>query len=238
MAYAQKMVNVATYFGAKEHAMAELGKSEEEARVYAEAIVRQTQSAGGAKDMAAIQRGGEGVRLLTMFMTYFNVLYNRLEDVVRMSGTGKDSIPTTVARLSVLVVIPAILEGLMRGEPPDTEDDETWAEWIALKVILYGVATVPLARDVVSGALSKYGYSFTPISRPLQSVASMPDLIGNLFDDEEMTDAQRRALVTTLSAAFKLPASQINRILDYVAKQREGEIENPVRELLFGVKRN
>ena len=235
MAYAQKMVNVATYFGAKEHALAD-GKTEEQAIAHAEAIVRMTQSGAGAKDLAAIQRGGEGTRLVTQFMTFFSVLYNRLDDVVRLVGTGKQSIPHTVGRISVLLVIPAMLEAYLR-DPPDEEDEENWLQWHLTKIFLYGTATIPIIRDIASGALGEFGYTMTPAARAFETLARSGGIIEKVMEDEDLTDAQRRAAITAAAVAFKLPSSTINRIVDYAMRQREGEVERPFRDLVFGERR-
>jgi hypothetical protein len=57
------------------------------------------------------------------------------------------------------------------------------------------------------------------------------------MEDEDLTDAQRRAAITAAAVAFKLPSSTINRIVDYAMRQREGEVERPFRDLVFGERR-
>jgi hypothetical protein len=244
MAYAQKTVNVATWHGAYEHALDDvsnggLGKSEKEAANYAESIVRMTQAGGGMKDMTALQRGGPTQQIFTMFMTFFNVLYNRLEDVVRQQRTIRD-VPKTTARLAVLVVIPAMLEGLMRDQEPDDRDRDdpwSWIQFAATKSLLYGMASVPIARDVASGALGEYGYSLSPVGNSLNNMVRAAGGFERYFERGQMTNSQWRAAVNATGMLTKLPSNQLWKLYEFIdaASRREFRRDNAAEIALQAV---
>lgn len=225
MGYMQKTVNMVTWQGAYDQVIDERGH--DDAVKYADAVVRQTQSAGGVKDLAAIQRGNHAKQIFTMFYTFFNVLYNRLTDVTR------ENAPAAAARLTWLVFLPVLFEGLLRNKVP--EEEEEWLQWFALNSALYGVTTIPFVRDIVSGALSSYGYSVTPAGEFGKDIARATDGAYDLIvNDEEMTEAEFKAAFDALGIAAKLPTSQAWSTYQYLQKLDQGDIEDPLREFLVG----
>jgi hypothetical protein len=234
IAYVQKIVNQSTWHGAYEQAL-DQGKSEEHAVNYADAIVRQAQAGGGTKDMAVVQRGGPTQQIFYMFGTFFNVLYNRLQDVVRVSGISKKSVPEVTARLSVMLVMSVMMEEWMRGGEPD--DDEEWYEWAGKRVALYGVTTIPILRDIASGALGDYGYNVSPVGSAFRKMVQAAGGIEKYLEENEMTEAQWKALVTSFGVLTKLPINALWKGIKYAERAGEGDLNNPVRELIFGVDR-
>jgi len=224
MGYIQKTVNMITWQGAYENAI-EAGESHERAVNIADASVRQSQSAGGVKDLAQIQRGTPTHQIFVMFYTYFSVLYNRLTD------TGKDIKelkPEVVARLSYLILMPVFFETLLRGKEPEDEDE--WLEWFAVQSALYTLTTIPFARDIASGAMGEYGYSITPVEKFGQAVSRA---YKGAMDDDEMTEAEFRAAFDALGVAFKLPTGQAWSFYEYM--RDIDDVEDPIRELIVGV---
>ncbi|MDR0827355.1 MAG: hypothetical protein LBN33_05695 [Desulfovibrio sp.] len=76
MGIAQMSVDLPTWWGAYSKGLKEFAGSEEQAARYADSMVRMSQSSGSTKDLARVQRGGDFLRLTTMFYSYFNTLYN------------------------------------------------------------------------------------------------------------------------------------------------------------------
>lgn len=233
MGTVQKMVNMATWYGAYAKAIDE-GKNETRATQYADASVRQSQSGGGVKDLAAIQRGGEGQQMFVMFYTYFSVLHNRLSETGRQVK-GKQRIkdtPHVAARLTWLILLPVFFEALARNEWPD-EDDEPISWWLR-RSMLYGLVTIPMARDIASGVAGEYGYNMSPVASLLErSVRGLQGVVG-LFDPEgEMTEGQMRGLMDAVGVTAKLPTGQLWILYNWLARATEGELENPVHELIY-----
>lgn len=144
-ALADKQVAGATWLGAYNQTIAE-GRTDEDAVAYADKAVRLSQGAGGAKDLAAIQRNTEFTKLLTMFYTPFSVLYARLRDIGHQQALeGIGYLPTAVARAFWLVAFPAIAGEVLAGRGPDDDEDETW--WAVRQMMLYPIAAIPVVRD-------------------------------------------------------------------------------------------
>ena len=185
---ADRMVSMPTWLGAYRKTLAE-GGSEETAVRAGDRAVRLSQGAGGAKDLAAVQRNTEIMKLVTMYYTPFSALYARMRDAGH-STRGVRDLPRLVARSIGLVILPAVLGELLAGRPPD--DDEDPVAWAARKALLYPAASIPIFRDLVQWQLDPLlaslsggnlqhqpGYKFTPIISAVEKLARMP---GHAFD--------------------------------------------------------
>ena len=185
---ADRMVSMPTWLGAYRKTLAE-GGSEETAIRAGDRAVRLSQGAGGAKDLAAVQRNTEIMKLVTMYYTPFSALYARMRDAGH-STRGVRDLPRLVARSIGLVILPAVLGELLAGRPPD--DDEDPVAWAARKSLLYPAASIPIFRDLVQWQLDPLlaslsggnlqhqpGYKFTPIISAVEKLARMP---GHAFD--------------------------------------------------------
>lgn len=229
----QKTVNMASWYGAYSKAIDE-GQSEQRATQYADAVVRQSQSGAGVKDMAAIQRGGEGSQMFTMFYTYFSVLHNRLTESGRQLK-GKQRIkdtPHVAARLTWLILLPVFFESLARREWPD--EDEEPISWWAKRIMLYGIVTVPFARDIASGVAGDYGYNMSPVASLLEKSVRGIQGIGAAFDpEEEMTDGQLRGLFDAVGVTAKLPSGQLWILYNWLNRAASDELESPIHELIY-----
>ena len=229
----QKMVNMATWYGSYRKSIDE-GKTARRAHNIADASVRQSQSGGGMKDLAAIQRGGEATQLMTLFYTYFSVLHNRLTETGRQA-MGKQRVkdsPVVAARLAWLIFLPVIFEAMMRGREPEDDDNAAW--WWAKQMALYGVVTIPLARDAASKLLGEYGYTFTPVAGTIAKVIRGLGSIGDAIDpNEDLTDGEMKGLLNAAGFAAKLPAGQLWVLYKWFEGFKEGTLEEPVRELIY-----
>lgn len=184
-AWADRQVSAPTWLGAYRQALAE-GKNEEDAVRAGDQAVRLSQGAGGAKDMASVQRNNELMKLITMYYTPFSVLYARLRDVgynVEQKGAGY--LPMAAARLLALVVLPAVIGDLLAGRGPDDDEDSVW--WAIRKILLYPLATIPVIRDMAgyleAGMIKITGegemryaptYKLSPVVGGIEKVLSIP----------------------------------------------------------------
>tara|TARA_B100000073_G_scaffold347991_2_gene364423 strand:+ start:15091 stop:23652 length:8562 start_codon:yes stop_codon:yes gene_type:complete len=170
---------------------------------YADALVRQTQGSGAVKDLAKIQRGSEAQKTVsTMFGTYIlGVLYPRLRelgiDARQHKKWGRAAIT-----IIPLLIMPAMLEALMSGEPP--EDDETYAEWVATKTLLYGTSAVPFFGSTVRAATSDYYGSGFQLS-PIESVVNMGINGIKDLEDGEIDRAFFKGMAASSGLILKLP---------------------------------
>jgi hypothetical protein len=145
-AMADRQVTIPTWLGAYRQGLAE-GLTEEAAVRAGDRAVRLSQGAGGTKDLAAVQRDNELMRLLTMYYSPFSVLYARLRDLGHTTRRVED-MPRAVARVMALVILPAVLGDLLAAKGPGDDEDGIW--WAIRKALLYPIASIPVVRDLSS----------------------------------------------------------------------------------------
>ncbi|UXC93134.1 acetyltransferase [Sphingobium sp. RSMS] len=195
-----RFVSTAGWIGAYNKGLSE-GMSDRDAIAFADKAIRESQGAGAAKDLAAIQRGkgaaGEAGKLLTMFYSYMSAYYQRQRTIARDYGTAfrtgsvKD-FPGLLSRTVMLYLIPTIASELIAGRGPD--DDEDWAWWAMQKVGLAALGPIPVVRDVAGGIASGFGYTFTPAAGVGTSIVNAAKDIGRLIEGEETKRATRDVL--------------------------------------------
>ena len=225
------MVDVPTWIAAQDKALKE-GKSETEAINFADSVIRKTQTAGGTKDLAQIQRQRGLMTAFTMFYSFFNLLYNIQARTLGTTDFKKvRDVGRFAARAAVVLVLPTALEALMRGEKPDEEED--YVKWLAIKSMLYSATSVAFVRDL-TGIAEGFGYSTTPLDSIPKEMAKAVREISKAYDEGDMT---REAAVKALSAAgyaFGFPVLQPKRFLDSLEKWEEDGTMPDAVEFLRG----
>lgn len=143
-----------TWNGAYAKALTENGGDIEAAARYADAVVERTQVGGAEKDLAAVQRGSELGKLMTMFYSYFSALYNLSARRVTMLHRRRDA--ASVYRLGTLMLLTwfaePVLMGTLLGKAPDDEGDdwEDWLSWGAKEAFFNPFNMVVGVRDAAS----------------------------------------------------------------------------------------
>lgn len=219
----QAAVNVATWHGAYEQELAANNGDHERAVMHADAVVRMTQSAGAVKDLSPIQRGTEINRAVSMFYSWFNVLYNRLEDIARQTKSIRD-VPKAAARVAILVMMSSMIEEAGRraweAVVDNYEDDEEEAGYI-LSVLLKSADTaigaIPLGRVFISAEAAAGG--MTPDLVPVAGVVdsywrtarAAYDLVA---EGEAPSRSEVKAAVRTVSIIGGVPLSGPYNFLD------------------------
>ncbi len=237
--YADRMVSVPTWLGAYNQAISE-GKPEDAAVRAGDRAVRLSQGAGGAKDLAAVQRNNELMRLMTMFYTPFSALYARLRDVGHQQAVqGIGYLPKAVARILALVALPAVLGDILAGRGPDEDEDEVW--WAMRKMMLYPVAALPGVRDfaaIIDGMIIETSgegqvkfppsYQLSPIVGAIQNlvkraiVKPVSVLNGN---DEWDADATWDLFESVGGMVYGLPTAQTRITGEYLQRLMTGDAE-------------
>lgn len=236
------MVAIPTWLGAYRKGLSE-GMNETDAAAYGDKIVRITQAAGRAKDLASLQDSGEGWRVATMFYSYFNALYQQQRIAVRSALRGDYR---KAAQITFFTMIAApLMSALLIGDWPD--DDEDWGEW-ALTRVFFGLwAGIPFVRDAASGgqqfvsgkarnlkdALDK---ADNPVIRATVSLGSLADDFYKGAHDGEMPDKWLRHAIETPGYFVGLPSGQPAATADYLYGIAEGK-QRPkdVGEFGYGV---
>lgn len=158
-----------------------------------DAAVRRVFGSSQKIDLAAVQRGSELMKSLTMYYSYFSTLYNALAYVTYetrqkvmgakiKSGSWKKAVADNKKQLIkglaplangllMWILIPSVMEALLR--PIADDDDNKWSiEKIALKssknVVSNLVGGIPVLRDAVPYLLAK------AFGEPQYSMGTLP----------------------------------------------------------------
>lgn len=214
------MVDFPTWLGAYNRSVSE-GATDAEAVSEADSVLRTSQTAGGLKDLAAIQRIPGVPKALTMFYSFFSLLYN-LQAQALGNVKGVRDVPQLAARAFILLVLPTALEAIMRREEPDEDDEENYASWLALRATFYSLSSLPLIRDML-GMAEGFGYSLSPLDSFGDSLGRSYREIAKAVDEGEMDAATLKAIASAIGFGFGAPVTQVNRIIDAADAMHEGE---------------
>lgn len=238
-------VSLPTWMGAYQKALHE-GRSDADAVYSADKAIRLAQGAGAAKDLAAVQRGGEFQKLTTMFYSYFSHFYNRQRDIGRSARDAKTAgdFAMIAARSFFLMVAPAIIGNLIAGQGPKEGDD--FGMWALRKVGLGMFLGVPVLRDVVNVADRKLSgewasYSPTPAARAVDVIGRAADDLfkaTGLAEGDVSDDWVKHALETT-GYVFGLPMGQVGNTTQFLwdvnsGRQSPEDIADWFKGLVWG----
>lgn len=236
-AMADRMVAMPTWLGAYRQALAE-GMAEDAAVRAGDRAVRLSQGSGGSKDLAAVQRNNELMKLITMYYSPFNVLYARLRDVGHQGATrGIGYLPKATARLLALVVVPAVIGELLTNRGPDDEEDEVW--WAIRKTLLYPLASVPIIRDLSgyfeAGIIKASGdgemkyppnFKLSPVVTAIEKVLRIPGKIVDAMEGEKEPATVAWDVFEAAGYVTGLPTAQTRITGEYLVDLLSGD-EDP-----------
>jgi hypothetical protein len=201
----QSMVDTPVWMGAYE---AEGGAMNHEEAVQAgDRAVRLSQMAGGAKDLAVVQQNAM-MKLFLVVYSYSSLLWNRNVNLAKGAGSAKtaEEFGTLAIRFIMLNTFPALLAGLIKGQWPDDDEEESFLAYAAIQSLLSVSSGVPLVRDFTAGIASPFGYGGSTA-------------VGQQFEDlikvinSKTPETLSVATVSAMGSLFGLPSVQINRTL-------------------------
>lgn len=225
----QQMVDVPTWLGAYEKALAS-GNDEKRAIALADQAVIDSQGGGQTKDLAAIERGGQAAKLFTVFYSFMNTTANLLV----ASKMGPDSKAKFAANLLLLTVVPALLGSILKDAltPGDSGDDdrEKLAKKLAGEQLSYLLGLVVVGREFGEATKTAFGLADRPrdYAGPagLRAIADAYKF-AKQAGQGEFDDSFRKAAVNLAGDLMGLPAAQINRTITGTKALLEGETQNP-----------
>lgn len=232
--YMDRVVVIPTWLGAYNKGLHE-GMTESDAVYYADKIVRNSQGAGAAKDLASIQRGSEWMRLATMFYSYANTFYNRQRSIARDAGDAitarrTSDFPALLARsfwlFAVSPMVPMLVGATVGGGGP--KDDEDWGMWAMQNMLAGMFLGIPVVRDITGSLASGFDYSFTPASRAIETAIKSGKDMKRLLDLDEETEPSKRAVknaVETTGYVTRLPVGQVSNAAQFVADWANGDVD-------------
>ena len=228
----QQLVDVPTWWGAYEKAFAE-GNGEERAVALADQAVIDAQGSGTIKDQAAIERGGQALKLFTTFYSFFNTALN-----VGVAQTMGANTPAKKAKLAadylLLYSVPAVLGFALKNAltPGDSGDDENWQKLVRkllseqlsyLTGLMFGVRELGFLKATVEGSQVGTDYSGPSGLKMLSDVARLTKQTAQ----GELDDGFRKALINVAGDLLRLPSAQINRSITGAQALADGKTDNP-----------
>lgn len=244
MMLADQVVATSVWMGAYTREITRNPHDEATAVAYADKVVRLTQGAAGAKDLAAYQRGSEFFKMFTMFYTYFAAMQNRLIDIARtaryrMSDApeiqGLDT-PNEVMRYMYLIVLPSLtfdflMKGALQGDfDEDQEKDKSLLASALWKVVSYSLAGFVGIRDLASFVGRdgfEWRYGGPPVTRnvamTIERMNRMISAAQNEDRDVKILDLMRTAIDVagyTTGAPIDAPTLIMQ---NYLKAQEKGE---------------
>jgi len=231
----QQMVDIPTWLGAYEKAIAD-GNADERARALADQAVIDAQGSGMVKDQSAIERGGPAQKLFTVFYSFMNTALN-LGVASKMAPGSKAKF---AADMLMLYTVPAILGVLLKDAltPGDAGDDD-WKKLTRKLIgeqIGYLMGLMVVTREFSEAGKTMAGVTDRPrdYSGPagVRVVADAAQ-VAKQVKQGELDDSFRKAAINLIGGLAALPSAQINRTITGAKALKEGKTANPAA-LLFG----
>lgn len=248
-------VTLPIWITAYEKALKEHGWDEAKAIAYADSAVRTTQDIGTAKDLSAIQRGGDIQKIFTMFYNAMNTQANMVMEDIWLYRAGHVSKGHLLGTFMYVVALPAIMGALLSGQGPEDEDDPEKgllaqmfddparvALWAAGETAKYPFGFVPVLRDFASMAFEGYGFRGSAALSPVEQAGKTAITYGKAFRkwrDGDNVDWRNMSMSTLLLSGyvFGLPAGQAKITIDAFLDWMEGEKEVRARDFFLYRKR-
>lgn len=231
----QRMVDMPTWLGAYEKAVAD-GNAEERAVALADQGVIDSQGSGMTKDLSAVERGGPALKLFTVFYSYMNTALNMgVAQTMTAKSKGK-----LAADYLMLFTVPAVLGSILKDAltpgGDDDEDMEALARKLAAEQLSYLMGLMVVTREF--GEVAKIVTGAEGAGRDYGGPAGLR-AVGDTFrfaqqaSQGEFDTAFRKASINVLGDLTGLPSAQINRTWNGIEALNEGETDNPAA-VLFG----
>lgn len=222
---AQQVVDVTTWLAARDKAINKLGYGDDQAILYADAMVEGAQTSGFFSDRSGLERGTLGtrknrqsqyIRIWTTLISYMLAKGNIAYEKTGATDFRKPGqILKWIHNMAMLFAVEGVLSALLYGKWPEEDDDlEDWAGWTAMQTLDSVSSGLPFIRET---AASRFGGGNTPIG-----VFS-----NDLFDfieqsaQGEADDQFRRSLVKVIGTAGHIPSTQFNRFFDQIWSEDE-----------------
>ena len=246
----QRTVDIPTWWGAYEKALAELeietaqdqqtrDDIEAKAIAIADQTVKDTQSSGMIFDLAKIQRGSPIAKLFTNFYSYFSATYNLNVETIRKGAKTPSEVLAMASDLFVINVMPVIFSTALHEmlKPECNGDIECLGEKLAEEQISYIMGLTLPTRELGAGVpklfgLETYEYKGPAGLRPFIDVASLQTQLAQ----GEADAALYRSLNKVAGSVLHYPAGQVNNTIEGIIAIENGEVEGVgvVQALLAG----
>lgn len=231
----QRWADTVTWIAGHEQGL-DQGMDPKDAVRHADRMVARTQASGIFAERTPLERGTISTRgqqtelvrawtpLISFFMAKTNVAFERTK---KTNFKSLLQLFNWITDMFLLYSFEALLAGLIRGQWPDEDDDQTFISYAAGESVNQIMAGVPILREGVS-AVSGF------------STGGVPGTVAQDFGKAIKQMGQGEADLAAFKAVNNLggillhyPSSQINKTVSAIAKKREGEDINAI-EFIMG----
>lgn len=175
------IVAQSTWFAAYQQATQDFGYDHKDAVFYADRIMIDSQGTGNLKDTPLFQRGSELSRSMAMFYSPFAGLYQIWTQSAK-DIKDKKQFAGAVSDLFTALVLPPLVEGILKGDAPGGDDKlSEWIKYFLLNPLFYWLSSIPIARDAASvmdfGRVpgSLYANAFNTVFQPIKKIYKLAD---------------------------------------------------------------
>lgn len=237
----QNQQDVVVWSGAYYSAI-DRGETEAEARMFADAVIRQTQGSAVPEDVSRLETGTGWNKVFIAMYGYFNMWGNQLStefrttvrDVGLKKGAGRLLYVYVAGFMLPALLAQAIADG-MRGDLPDDDEDEPLAAWLAwffgtqaktAAAMGPGIGTLAVAG---LNALNDKPYDDRVLSSPaisaLESGVKTPLEIYKLFTGEGDFSRTTKSTLGLMTLLTGLPFQALSRPVGYAVDVMEGDTQ-------------
>lgn len=250
----QRTVNVVTWAGAYDQAIAE-GQNERDSVRSADSAVRMTQGTFNAEDVSRLETGSPFVRAFTQFYTYFNMQANLLGSQAVGAIREKSAIgaATTMLKLYAVFAIAAITSELITmaakgGPDPDDDELDIALQLLVMSQVRTGLAMVPFVGGGINYTMNllndkKYDdrISTAPFFSQMEAALRSPVSVYKYAADDGSMKMAIKDTLAAIGMTTGLPAGAVGRPLGYLAGIADGKYEpnnalDLTRGLITGMK--
>lgn len=219
--YAQKAVDITTWLAGYHDAVNTKNMPQDEAILYADAMVENAQTSGFFSDRSALERGtlsqdirqAEYVRIWTTLIGYMlakgNIAYEKTSNT---NFKDPKHILAWALDMVLLFTIEGMASAIIYGNWPE-EDDETgereYAKWLLSTTTDSVISGVPFLREIPQ---QRYGSGSTPLGALFKDTLELYDQAGQGEVDEVFV----KRVIDLAGYTHLVPSAQINRTLQAI----------------------
>ena len=223
----QQVVDVPTWWGAYEKAIAD-GQTEERSIALADQAVIDSQGSGMRKDLAAIERGSSAAKLFTVFYSFMNVVANLSANSAMTRSKARAAVDI-LSMVMLAGVAQAALKNLFTpGDSDDDDDPESIAKFVIENTITSFLGLFVVAREFAEVGRVIAGDGPSSYAGPA-GVRVVADSVkaAQQIKQGEFDDAFRKAMINLAGDLFGIPSAQLNRSITGAKAISEGKTSNP-----------
>ena len=218
--------------------------AEQDARDYADSVIRRTQGATGATDISTFESGSPFAQMFTQFFSWSLMQGQTIWGELAKNADSQRSPLAKVGRASGIILSMVLAQSIVaeaialafRGGPDDDDGDgQLIDDWLHQVLIMgpvkFMVGMVPVAGKAITVVINKANdkpyddrISAAPAFSAIENAAGAPASVYKaIMEDGKPSKAVRD--VSELATLFGLPAAPLARPVGYAADVMSGHVE-------------